>query len=268
MKYSKQCAKVAIRSQAIFFYLLFGTCCNKPYKPHENCSSLMNNEAHQHSASKLVPFLERYAGVEAKIRAFTTPLDFKTSFDQYETRTGLWDLPKDDMPLIMNWFFEAWFDTDPEAAIAAVSRISNSDGEMCRIEAIMAGIEHSPELIDKYVEAATSLFSNNREMLVLNSIYSTVYDNDPDALIQYAETALGQGRTKQMALTAYFTNTVSTDFRLAIQQAQKLTFDEDKTTAYNAIFCSIKTLNQKDYDWAIAHQTPNKYTSNVRIIDP
>lgn len=202
--------------------------------------------------------------IAASIKKLKRSEEFEQVFADFPAEKGIWSFSKSDQTLALTWFFRAWFAKAPKEALAAISAIPVSDGGLARDVALSEGLSYSPDMPEAYVKAATTLLPDDRATGTLNSIYDEMFKKDPEALFDFLETKLGQGKTKQIAITNLFCQLASKDFRQAVEFARKLTFDEDKRAAYTSIGAAGDPASKEELEWALSMGVPQGEIDRIR----
>lgn len=239
--------------------LLF-TSCKDSTNQHGNNTAPSSSE----NSGIKSPFTAKELEIDGKIKAMESPAEFKQAFADFHAAEGLWNNPKNKQFTVVTWFFRAWFNKDPMAALAAISTIPNSDGGFLRRCAIAEGIKYCADAPEAYIEAANTLFTEDQASLILYNVFNEMFKKSPNGWFEFVEKKLGQGRTKQIAISTLFGLQVDKNFRRAVEYAQKLAFEEDRRDAFVSIGSPAKLPTLEDLDWAESLKIPEGDFDRIR----
>ena len=188
-----------------------------------------------------------WTDVDAEIEKCTTHADFTRLWSAFAARqekgksAGLVDS--------LQRFFKAWFAVDLDGALKGVALIpepsfSGFDSVFLRTEALVIGGESRfTEAPEKFFKAASDLLPETPARGAKDGIARVIAIENPVGLFEYIEGKLGQGYEKTDALRVLFSVWARTNPREAIIHVGKLSFEEDRRAAFEA-------LASRSYDWS------------------
>jgi hypothetical protein len=180
-----------------------------------------------------------WTDVDAKIAKCSTQADFIRLWSAFTARqergksAGLVDS--------LQRFFKAWFAADLDGALKGVALIpeplfSGFDTVFLRTEALVIGGESRfTEAPEKFFKAASDLLPETAARSAKEGIARVIAIENPVGLFQYIEGKLGQGYEKTDALRVLFSIWARTNPREAINHVGKLSFEEDRRSAFDAL---------------------------------
>lgn len=177
--------------------------------------------------------------VDAEIAKCTTQADFVRLWSGISAGQGIW---KSRSPVAtLQRFFRAWFAADLDGALKGVALIpepslNGLDSVFLRTEALVIGGESRfTEAPEKFFNAAGDLLPETPARSAKKDVARVIAYENPVGLFEYVESKLGQGYEKTDALKVLFGVWAWKDPKEAIGHVGKLSFEEDRRSAFEAM---------------------------------
>lgn len=206
-----------------------------------NCQIMPPRAGHPGSSGKAEREMEKeyWSEVDAEIAKCTTQADFVRLWSGISARQGIW---KSRSPVTtLQRFFKAWFAADIDGALKGVALIpepslNGLDTVFLRTEALVIGGESRfTEAPEKFFKAASDLLPETPARSAKDSVARVIAIENPVGLFEYVEGKLGQGYEKTDALKVLFSVWARTNPREAISHVGRLSFEEDRRSAFEAL---------------------------------
>jgi hypothetical protein len=180
-----------------------------------------------------------WSELDAEIAKCTTQADFARLWAGIAARQGIWKTT--GFVATLQRFFKGWFAADLDGALKGVALIpepslNGLDTVFLRTEALVTGGESRfTEAPEKFFKAASDLLPETPARSAKEGIARVIAIENPVGLFEYIEGKLGQGYEKTDALRVLFSIWARTNPREAINHVGKLSFEEDRRSAFDAL---------------------------------